>query len=115
MIKKRTKIPQKTTDVIMVLCKRKCCWCETQEVTEIHHIDQNPSNNEQDNLFPCCSICQKRFHNSTNFVRKITENELKMRRNNFYYKQSPYIIEKIEGVGEFRPSKIKIELIKENV
>ena len=111
----RKPISQKIVDRVMVLCKRKCCWCEDQKATEIHHIDRNPSNNKEDNLFPCCPICQKEFHANTQFTRKITENELKMRRDNFYYVQSPYTVERIEGLGEFRPSKIKIELIKENV
>lgn len=112
MSKKRTKISQETIDEIMVLCKRKCCWCETQEATEIHHVDQNPSNNKQDNLFPCCSICQKKFHTSTDFVRRITENELKMRRDNFYDTQSNFKAIILRELKEIKPSTIKIELIR---
>jgi len=111
---RRPKIPQETVDIVMVLCKRKCCWCEIQKATEIHHIDQNPSNNNKDNLFPCCSNCQKEFHNKESFSRKITEDELKMRRNTFYYSQSPYIIEKSGVLRELNPTKTKMELIKKN-
>ncbi|MBU2615621.1 MAG: hypothetical protein KKC19_00805 [Nanoarchaeota archaeon] len=113
--KRRIKIPQNIVDEIMVLCKRKCFWCETQEPTKIHHIDENSSNNEQDNLCPCCSICHEKFHSTTPFARKITQEEIKMRRNNFYSKQSLFKIEISGELNEIKPSIIKIELIKENV
>ncbi len=112
MSKKRAKISQETVDEIMVLCKRKCCWCETNEATEIHHIDNNPSNNEWGNLFPCCPICQKKFHTPTSFVRKITENELKMRRDNFYDAQSNFKATILKELKEIKPSIIKNELIR---
>jgi hypothetical protein len=114
MNKKRTNIPQKTVDIIMVLCKRVCCWCEKNEATEIHHIDEDSSNNNRDNLFPCCSVCQKKFHTKTNFTRKITKNELKMRRDIFYEKQGNLKVITLEESKEIKPSIeiTKSELIK---
>lgn len=111
---KRTKIPQETVDKIMVLCKRKCCWCEDNEATEIHHINKDPSNNEEDNLFPCCPICQKKFHANMPMARKITENELKMRRDNFYSQTSDYkpqILNKLEKL-EYSIEILREELIR---
>ena len=86
MAKSRPPIPPEIVDKIMVQCKHKCCWCEENEATKIHHLDNNPSNNDEDNLFPCCSLCQEKIHTSTPFTRKITENELKQRRDIFYNK-----------------------------
>jgi len=112
--KARPKISQGIIDEIMVLCKHKCCWCETNDSTEIHHINEDSSNNEKDNLFPCCPICQKKFHTSTPFARKITENQLKMRRDNFYDSQSNFKIVVLQALEEIKSSLIKNELIRKN-
>jgi len=115
MVKKRVEIPQEKVDKIMVLCKRKCCWCEKQKVTDIHHIDEDPSNNLEDNLFPCCSICHKlEIHAKIPFTRKITENELKGRRDNFYATSNfkLVILKNLnEKLKEIKPSELVKELI----
>ena len=61
MVKKRPKISQDTVDRLLVSCKHSCCICEKFGV-EIHHIDGNPSNNQEDNLIPLCGSCAKWVH-----------------------------------------------------
>ncbi|MBS3072242.1 hypothetical protein J4477_00205 [Candidatus Pacearchaeota archaeon] len=112
MTKKRPDIPQEIVDKSMVLCKRKCFWCEKEEATEMHHIDENSQNNNENNLCACCSNCHKKFHTIVPFARNITENELKMRRDNFYYQQSHPTISILKETDTFQKIIIKVEPIK---
>lgn len=58
---RRIPIPKKTRDELLVKCKHSCCMCEEFGV-EIHHMDGDPSNNQEDNLIPLCSRCAGRAH-----------------------------------------------------
>lgn len=61
MAKKRPPIPKAVEDKLLVSCKHSCCLCERFGV-EIHHIDGNPSNNQEDNLIPLCGHCAGLAH-----------------------------------------------------
>ncbi|MGG7035709.1 MAG: HNH endonuclease signature motif containing protein [Flavobacterium sp.] len=43
-----------------------CPFCQNDEVAhfQIHHIDQNPSNNDFDNLILLCPICHSKIHSN---------------------------------------------------
>jgi len=38
----------------------KCKWCRKNPVQEVHHIDGNPENIQEDNLIGLCGICHIR-------------------------------------------------------
>lgn len=60
--KKRTKIPEDTAGEILFQSDRTCCVCNVRgKPIQIHHIDENPDNNEIDNLSVLCLEC----HNDT--------------------------------------------------
>jgi hypothetical protein len=73
MKKKRIPISPELEAKVMFASDRTCCVCrlEKQKV-QIHHIDENPSNNDFDNLAVMCINC----HNDTlitgGFIRKLT-------------------------------------------
>ena len=64
--KTRTKIPQenKIRAELQKEIASKCPFCENTDVGhfEIHHIDNDPSNNEQMNLLLLCPLCHSKIH-----------------------------------------------------
>jgi hypothetical protein len=52
---------------------------------EIHHLDENPENNDEDNLMPLCKNCHHgRVHVKASTSRKYSIDELKCIRNDWY-------------------------------
>jgi len=51
--------------------------CHAPVVT-MHHADENPSNNEEDNLIPLCWNCHDRASQKGGLSRKITPTQLRM-------------------------------------
>ena len=52
-MKRRTAIPAKIQGQILVANKHACCICQKPYV-QIHHIDENPNNNDLSNLAVLC-------------------------------------------------------------
>ena len=48
MAKQRKRIPQEVVDQIRFDCDQKCCICLERGRLQVHHIDEDPSNNEWD-------------------------------------------------------------------
>jgi hypothetical protein len=62
-MKKRTKIPQKTETEVLFINDRTCCVCRNKKKGVcIHHIDDNPSNNDISNLSVVCTECHDLIH-----------------------------------------------------
>jgi 5-methylcytosine-specific restriction endonuclease McrA len=53
MRKKRKAIPGSVADEVMFKADLSCCVCEKRD-DHIHHLDQDPSNNDIDNLALLC-------------------------------------------------------------
>jgi hypothetical protein len=75
--KKRTLIPDDIASEILFLSDRTCCVCNIRgKNVQIHHIDENPANNEIENLSILCLEC----HNDTmikgGFGRKLEANQV---------------------------------------
>lgn len=75
--KKRTPIPEDIASEILFLSDRTCCVCNIRgKNVQIHHIDENPANNEIENLSILCLEC----HNDTmirgGFGRKLEANQV---------------------------------------
>jgi hypothetical protein len=62
MAKKRVEIPADVSAKVLFLSDRTCCVCRVKgKPLQLHHIDENPSNNSFSNLSVLCLDC----HNST--------------------------------------------------
>lgn len=59
MATRRPEITEEQRSKLLIWCERHCCFCGRQCTTniEIHHIDQDSSNNQDDNLIPLCFDC----------------------------------------------------------
>lgn len=79
--KKRTPIPIDISANVLFQSDRTCCVCNIRgKSVQIHHIDENPSNNEISNLSVLCLEC----HNDTmikgGFGRKLDATQIKIYR-----------------------------------
>ena len=60
--KKRIPIPKELAVRVLFLSDRTCCRCNTMGLSpQIHHIDEDPTNNKESNLAVLCFLC----HNET--------------------------------------------------
>lgn len=72
--KRRKPVPPSMQKKLWIKSKGKCMWCRKQPPQEIHHIDENPSNNKLDNLIALCGTC----HNKVTYG-EITKEQLRKR------------------------------------
>ncbi|WP_417367335.1 HNH endonuclease signature motif containing protein [Flavobacterium beibuense] len=62
MSKERTAVPQNISAELLYMSNRTCCVCNMPgKAVQIHHIDENPANNDIQNLSVLCFDC----HNDT--------------------------------------------------
>ncbi len=76
---KRPKIPKEIEDELLVNCVHTCTICRRAKGT-VHHIDENPSNNEKDNLTVLCPNCQSDVHSNPKLIKRITQSQVKIYR-----------------------------------
>src|SRR5262245_54408959 len=57
----RKRIPEKQRQRILKLYWHRCSICASAN-PEVHHIDENHSNNDDMNLLPLCSNCHTTYH-----------------------------------------------------
>ena len=62
-MKQRVRIPKITEKEIYQESSSACAFCRLAEVAslQIHHIDEDPSNNENDNLLLVCASCHSQI------------------------------------------------------
>jgi hypothetical protein len=99
--KKSKQIKPKTKTKLMLWCERHCCWCGKQCTTNIriHHIDENPENDDIDNLVPLCSDCTDilpAYNDKHPTGTKFSKDEIKLRRNLIFDKYTSLNICPIE-------------------
>src|ERR1039458_4973453 len=69
--KTRTEIPAETAAQVLFASDRTCCVCRKPEKpVQIHHLDENPANNDADNLAVLCFDCHHETHIRGGFCRK---------------------------------------------
>lgn len=56
MSKQRVSIPKAVSEAVLKEYRHKCAMCG-RHTPQLHHIDQNPSNNNDQNLIPLCPNC----------------------------------------------------------
>jgi HNH endonuclease len=89
-MKSRPKIPPKVKAKLQKEIYSECPFCQNQEVEyfEIHHIDENPENNNLSNLILICANCHAKITKGD-----ISEDEVKQMKNKL-----PYLLKNVEFV-----------------
>jgi len=77
LTKQRKTISQNLKYKLFYNCARTCCVCKCQKnPIQIHHIDNNPSNNIYENLIVLCSNCHDEAHTDHKLTNNLTTKEL---------------------------------------
>ena len=75
----RVAIPKKLADQILTEAHHRCCICpEHRKVANLHHIDEDNSNNTYDNLVGVCGECHADLHTKSTMRRNITASQIKI-------------------------------------
>ncbi len=78
MTKNRPKIPRKLENSIYYLSAKTCCVCRQRGLPiQLHHIDENPSNNSEENLIVLCASCHDEAHTKHALSKNLTPDKLK--------------------------------------
>jgi 5-methylcytosine-specific restriction endonuclease McrA len=56
MAKKRVSIPRQVADAVLKEYRHKCAVCGRHS-PQLHHLDEDPTNNDPKNLLPLCPSC----------------------------------------------------------
>jgi hypothetical protein len=84
MAKKRIPIPSDIAANVMFKSDRNCCICRNEaRKTEIHHIDDDPSNNDFSNLALLCKDHHSDAHTNFAFARNLTPDLIRMYNDNW--------------------------------
>jgi len=90
--RKRKRTPTATEDEVLFESTRRCCLCfhldhnfDSQR-GGIHHIDEDPSNSEKDNLVFLCERHTDLVHTKSTRSKRITPGEVKRAREKLYRK-----------------------------
>ena len=66
MAKKRTSIPKQTAEAVMKEYRHKCAVCGRHS-PQLHHLNEDPADNDANNLLPLCPNCHLQdAHDPTN-------------------------------------------------
>lgn len=83
--KNRISIPSEVADQVLFASDRCCCVCRNENrPVQIHHIDENPSNNSADNLAVLCTLCHDLTQLKGGFGRKLNAGQVKLYRDEWY-------------------------------
>lgn len=82
--KQRKDIPKEVAAKVLFLADRTCCVCRQKgKPIQIHHIDENPSNNHQSNLAVLCFECHHDTQVKGGFDRKLDADTVILYRNDW--------------------------------
>lgn len=77
MKKIRTTVPRSIESTILYKSAKTCCICRTPSLPiQIHHIDENPSNNSESNLVVLCANCHDDAHTKRALSKNLTPTRL---------------------------------------
>lgn len=75
-MKKRTPIPPKLENRLLIESCYRCCICpEHNQNVKIHHINGDPSNNRYDNLIVICQKCHSDVHSTSTLHKNIKKRD----------------------------------------
>lgn len=85
MAKTRTPIPGEIAATLLFRSDRTCCICrEPGKPTQIHHIDEDPSNNDPNNLSVLCFHCHENTQIRGGFGRKLDARQIVQYRDDWF-------------------------------
>jgi formate-dependent nitrite reductase cytochrome c552 subunit len=79
----RTAVPEELKAEILTRSNNRCCVCQTPFV-QLHHIDEDPSNNDIDNIAPLCPNCHTQAHSKSMLTTNLTATRVKVLRDRWY-------------------------------
>jgi 5-methylcytosine-specific restriction endonuclease McrA len=75
--KRRTPIPSTVAAGVLFQADRTCCVCrDRSKRVQVHHIDDDPSNNEERNLAVLCLECHGDTQTSGGFGRRLDADQV---------------------------------------
>jgi hypothetical protein len=83
MPKLRTQVPDDIRLEVISRCNNRCCVCQTPFVV-VHHLDEDPSNNDIDNLAPLCPNCHSQTHSHAGTTMNLTADRVRKLRDRWY-------------------------------
>ena len=84
MRKLRIEIPERISSKLLFLNRHRCCVCrEPRKPVQIHHIDENPSNNDISNLAVLCVECHSTVSGNQGFGKNYSKKEIVLFKNNW--------------------------------
>lgn len=91
--KRRKPIPQIIRAKLQKENNSKCPFCPNGEVGhfEVHHIDENPENNNIENLISLCAICHSKIHKGEISKELVSQTKERMILNQFHTPDSPQL------------------------
>lgn len=82
--KTRIRIPKQVAAKVLFASDRRCCVCrEAGKRLQIHHLDEDPANNEPHNLAPLCYDCHDLTQVSGGFGRNLDSDQVILYRDNW--------------------------------
>jgi hypothetical protein len=79
MAKERITLTDERSARVMFASDRTCCVCRIEKhKVQIHHIDEDPSNNAFENLAVICLHCHSDAHTNGAFVRNLTADLIRL-------------------------------------
>lgn len=82
--KNRVPVPKETAARVQVASDRTCCVCrERGRPVQIHHLDEDPSNNDEDNLAVLCLNCHRDTQIRGGFDRKLNSAQVRLYRDDW--------------------------------
>jgi hypothetical protein len=83
--KERVEIPKDVAARVLFLADRTCCVCRQEgKPVQIHHLDDDPSNNALPNLSVLCFDCHRETQIRGGFDRKLDADQVLLFRNDWY-------------------------------
>jgi len=82
--KSRVEIPAEIAARVLFLSDRTCCVCRSKgKAVQIHHIDEDPTNNDLSNLSVLCFYCHRETMLRGGFDRKLDADQVILYRNDW--------------------------------
>lgn len=102
MVKKRISIPVKTKNKVLKEFRHKCGVCGNHD-PQLHHIDEDPSNNDPLNLIPLCPNCH--LQDTHDPTEPIQPSKIAI----FRRTRDPHVLD-----THFHPIWIRLKFLREN-
>ncbi len=78
MAKTRTPVPEDIAARVLYLHDHTCCVCQVRgRLVQIHHLDEDPSNHDPDDLAVLCLECHNQTQIKGGFAKKLREVEIR--------------------------------------